>query len=140
MDLIVNVDDEMLYITKETGELGVATTQSPFKADPYKFDTDVLDLYLMVATLPSVTDRPAKYKYVGDDPYTKNEQIIDWSELSKDSEIDADHVPEQVIWLAQSTEVDENVILYKFRLLEEAEALPITKNWLFDTIRCPFPL
>ena len=47
-------------------------TQSPFKADPYKSGTAILDLNLVVVTLPSDTDRPAKYKYLVT-PNVKNE-------------------------------------------------------------------
>ena len=49
---------------------------SPFKADPHAPNTVALDLYLVVATLPSDTDRPQKYKYEADDdddPNVKNE-------------------------------------------------------------------
>ena len=46
---------------------------SPFKADHHTDATAVLDLYLVVATLPSDTDRPKKYKYIDDGPKVKSE-------------------------------------------------------------------
>ena len=114
---------------------------SSFEVELKTFDIDILDMYLVVVTLPSETDRPAKYKYqVPDGINMKNEYSLDLSKLNTDSEFETDHPLPQAILFTQFTEVDKNVILNICKLLGEVKPGPRTKNWLFDIIKWPYPI